>query len=353
MTLRVQHPGLYSTLQDQGRRGLRSLGIPWAGVGCEAWMHFANALLDQDRLTPVIETFEGGLSLSATDEVVWESIIGDVDAQILDTDGTTRQALPWQSHPLHPGDTLRLTRTGRYRSAVVGIKGLSINEHFGSVSTYPNASLGGLNGSPLSVGDELKLQTSTDSSCSPKALDEFTFPGEPQTHEPKRCYQIRAVLGPQDDAFTDESIKQFFSERFTVSTEIDRMGARLTGPTLKHRSAELKDLISDAILPGSVQVPGIGNPIVMLADAHTIGGYPKIATIVSADRALFSLIRPGDDIEFVSIDRAAGNAHTRTLAEKIDKAIDNIQDVGASSLSTERLLGLNLIGGVTDALDTE
>ena len=352
MSLTVKHPGLYSTVQDAGRRGLRYLGIPWSGVGCEPWMRFANALLDQDLTNPVIETIEGGLSLSVSDESVNVAIVGDVQAERVDCDGSRTIALGWQTMTLSPGDTLTLLNTGAYRCAVVGIQGLAIKKHFGSASTYPSASLGGLNGHILKVGDELPLNNCTTAeSGSNHRLKPYRFIGEP--NQGGNAFVVRAVPGPQDDAFTDDALSRFFSADYEVSKDIDRMGARLNGPKLMHRSESHRDLVSDAILPGSVQVPGTGTPIVLLSDAHTIGGYPKIATVVSADLALFSLVRPGSIVRFEQVTPDMAREHTLAVEQTLLSHLDTKEAVPDDAFSTERLLSLNLIGGVSNALNEE
>ena len=127
----------------------------------------------------------------------------------------------------------------------------------------------------------------------------------------------------------------------------------MEGPVLQHLSQSHRDLVSDAILPGSVQVPGSGNPIVMLADAHTVGGYPKIATIVSADRALFSLCRPGSVVRFEKVTTTAARKHTLSIERSVLAHLNTKHPVLDDALDAERLLGLNLIGGVSDAMDFE
>lgn len=346
MSLVIKNSGFYSAIQDRGRRGLRYLGVPWAGIGCEPWMRFANALLNQDLATPVIETVEGGLSLFASGQDAQFAIVGDVTANILQANGITQTVKGWRSYTLKTGDTLTIKTTGEFRCAVLGVKGLAVEPHFGSASTYPNASLGGLCGTPLKAEDELPLANNT-LDDSHQSLPVFTFPGQAAKNE---AFTVRAVAGPQDDYFSEEILKLFFNSTYTISQDIDRMGARLTGPALEHKSAELRDLVSDAILPGSVQVPGAGQPIVMLVDAHTVGGYPKIATVVSSDLCLFSLYRPNQPLQFDRVDNNTALAHTRQLEKLVQEHLHKLAPVVGEDLSSERLLGLNLVSGVTDAL---
>lgn len=346
MSVRIQHPGLFSTLQDRGRRGLRYLGIPWAGVGCEPWMRFANALLNQDRHTPVIETFEGGLSLQATNIPARLSLVGDVEAQITYADGSSTTINGWRTLNLMTGDRLTIKRTGRYRCALIGIKSLNIAPHFGSASTFAKAGLGGLNGHSLQAGDELPVDTVLAAGSEADVnMKPYQFPGE-TSH-----VTLKAVAGPQQDAFTEAALDMFFSEPYQITQDIDRMGARLDGPVLAHRSKEHRDIVSDAILPGSVQVPGVGTPIVMLADANTVGGYPKIATVVSADVALLSLCRPGTTVRFERVNTEQARRHTVAIDKAVGTHSTHVDAIVKTNFDSKQLLALNLIGGVTNPQD--
>jgi len=350
MSLQVKNPGFYSAIQDRGRRGLRHLGVPWAGIGCEPWMGFANALLSQDLATPVIETIEGGLSLFASRETLRLALVGDVTAIILQANGITRNVYGWRSHTLNIGDTLTIKTTGKYKCAVLAIEGLNIQPHFGSTSTYPNASLGGLRGSALVAGDELPIKAQT-ANKPHLSIPEFTFPGETKAADTDQelAFTVCAVPGPQDDYFSPDVVNSFFQNTYELSQNVDRMGARLNGDALTHKSAELRDLVSDAILPGSVQVPGSGLPIVMLMDAHTVGGYPKIATVLSSDLSLFSLYRPGQALRFKRVDNQAALNHVRLVEKSVQSHLKKLSPIINEDLSSERLLGLNLVSGVTNA----
>jgi len=233
---------------------------------------------------------------------------------------------------------------------VLAIEGLRIQAHFGSASTYPNAGLGGLSGTALTAGDELPVKarsSKAQSSDDPHlCLPVFTFPGEVDT---KNLFTVCAVPGPQDDYFTPDVVNSFFQNPYTLSQDVDRMGARLSGHALTHKSTEMHDLVSDAIVPGSVQVPGAGLPIVMLMDAHTVGGYPKIATVLSADLSLFSLYRPGHALRFKKVDNETALNHTRMVEKLIQSHLEKLSPLVGDDLSSERLLGLNLVSGVTDA----
>jgi 5-oxoprolinase (ATP-hydrolysing) subunit C len=352
----IKSAGLYSTIQDAGRRGLRQLGIPWAGVGSEPWMRFANVLLDQPQNTPVIETIEAGLSLTVQDQPLNICVIGDAFIEITRANGSVENATTWETLLLHDAETLSIKRTGRYRSAVIGIRGIQITAHYGSCATYANAGLGGLTGAPLTTGDCVPTNNDLPLLRNNRALPPYVFNGEVHSAGKNKNTQLSqisviAVPGPQDDAFTEDALDTFFSQAFTVSQDIDRMGARLTGPVIEHKSLKHRDLISDAILPGSVQIPGAGAPIVMLSDAHTMGGYPKIATVASADLALFSLCRPGVKVAFKKATTLSARSHTQSVESAINAHISTLFTPKTTQLSSEDLLASNLIDGVTNALD--
>jgi allophanate hydrolase subunit 2 len=155
---------------------------------------------------------------------------------------------------------------------------------------------------------------------------------------------VRVVLGPQRDHFTDDAVAALCSAPYTVAARSDRMGLRLDGAPLAHRAGF--NIVSDAIAPGSIQVPGGGQPIVLLADRQTTGGYPKIATVISADLPALGQARPGDQVRFaaVTLDEALGAR--RALKAWLDALPRHIAALGA--LDSENLLGANLISGVTD-----
>jgi allophanate hydrolase subunit 2 len=152
------------------------------------------------------------------------------------------------------------------------------------------------------------------------------------------------MLGPQDDLFTPRALSTFLGETFTVSTMADRMGTRLTGPRLAH--AQGYNIVSDGIVTGHVQVPGDGQPIVLMRDRQTTGGYPKIATVISADLARFAQLPPGAPVRFRAVSRAEA---VEALARRHDVVAALARQLvqAGGDLTSERLLALNLVSGVT------
>jgi allophanate hydrolase subunit 2 len=153
------------------------------------------------------------------------------------------------------------------------------------------------------------------------------------------------VTGPQADYFTPAALAILLSAEFEITPQADRMGYRLHGPALEH--AKGFNLVSDAIAAGSIQVPGGGQPIILLADRQTTGGYPKIATVISADLPALGQRRPGDRLRFEAVDLAAAHAARRALADWLERLPSRLTPVQAG-FDSEQLLGENLISGVTD-----
>jgi allophanate hydrolase subunit 2 len=157
---------------------------------------------------------------------------------------------------------------------------------------------------------------------------------------------IRVVLGPQQKSFRKEAFANLLDAEFRVSNDTDRMGMRLDGPVLRHRRGW--DIVSDAIATGSIQVPGSGQPIVLLADHQTTGGYPKIATVISADLPRLGRCRPGDPLRFVSVELEAAEDMCREAEREFAKLVGALEPAPSEiELDIESLYGANLISGVT------
>jgi allophanate hydrolase subunit 2 len=160
---------------------------------------------------------------------------------------------------------------------------------------------------------------------------------------------IRVVLGPDDHHFHPEALEVFLSSEYTVSQEADRIGLRLDGPTLTHSAAF--EIPSQGTVNGTIQVPGSGKPIVLLADRQTTGGYTKIATVISADLPRVGQLQPGARIRFTAVDQGSAVRIARQQAETIAAKIRSIAPVRTLRLAdSEELLAVNLVGGVVSAL---
>jgi allophanate hydrolase len=176
--------------------------------------------------------------------------------------------------------------------AVTG--GIASPPQLGSRSTYQRAMIGGIDGRPLVTGNELPCATQEHLEYRECQADPWTYADAP----------LRVMLGPQDGNFRPESLRQFLACAYQVTAQIDRMGARLEGPALAHVSPEAADIVSDGVTPGAIQVPGNGQPIILLADCQTVGGYPKIATVIAADVPRLGQLRPEQSIRFCAVSGA-------------------------------------------------
>jgi len=161
--------------------------------------------------------------------------------------------------------------------------------------------------------------------------------------------RVRIVLGPQDDHFTPAGLRTLLTSTYTVSQATDRMGMRLEGPRLEH-SKKGYDIVSDGIALGSIQVPGNGLPIILLADRQTTGGYAKIATVVSADIAMLGRLAPGASLAFEAVGIEAAEAAARQLAGDLAAMAARITSLRRpSDIDWKRLMAENLVSGVVSA----
>jgi biotin-dependent carboxylase-like uncharacterized protein len=200
--------------------------------------------------------------------------------------------------------------------------GFGIAPVLGAVSTCIRGGFGGWKGRTLAAGDRLPLRRMRASAREEVRLDGFDLT------PPAR---FRAIPGPQCDRFSELDLARFFDSEYTISSGSDRMGMRLSGPALLHRRGG--DIVSDGVAPGSVQVPGSGQPIVLLADRQTTGGYPKIATVISADLPALGRLAVGTKIAFEPVSVAAAETARRRLLAEIDSLSERIGPLGRSGVS--------------------
>ncbi len=337
-TLEVTAAGLANTVQDNGRMGYGAMGVPVGGAADPRLMACANRLVDNPHHAAVLEMPASGPSLRAADKPVRAAVVGDVQARLLRADGQVQAVDPWATVTLLPGDTLQVgaVKAGVAYLAVSG--GFLVPQQLGSRSTYARAHLGGVAGRALQTGDRID--------CGALVGDASTAYRAPAwVHDDG---PIRVMLGPQDDAFTAAAMQSFLNEPFSVSRDSDRMGMRLEGPTLAHTLGA--DMCSEGVVPGAIQVPGSGAPIILLADAQTVGGYTKIATVIRADLPRLAHLRPGAALRFVAATRsqaldarAAQTAAWQAWAARMEA----FSPPGHVDLT--RLLDANLVSGMIDA----
>jgi biotin-dependent carboxylase-like uncharacterized protein len=299
--LEIAAPGVLASIQDLGRHGFRRFGVPTSGALEPAWLRIANALAGSREDSAGIEFFLTGPVLRALEGEARLGLAGDFVAE-LERGGVRRRVGSWRSATLRSGDVLRIGPPRPAKVGYVAVRGLEVDGVLGSASTYLRGGFGGITGRPLRRGDVLEASSAPDGPA-------LGLPPVPR----RATGPIRAVPGPQDDHFDARAIAAFFEGEYVVTNWSDRMGTRLDGPRLAHRSPASAEIVSDAIVPGAIQVPGNGLPIVLLADGQTIGGYPKIATVASADLPRLAVLPPGSKVRFrrATVEEAEALARAR------------------------------------------
>lgn len=312
--LEVVAAGALSSIQDLGRPGLRRLGVPRSGALDPVALRLANALAGNAEEEAALEFLLLGPTLRALRGTVRVGLAGDVGAVVEGREGQ-REVGSWRSVTLRPGEAVRVgpARGGRVGYlAVAG--GLAADAVLGSTSTYLRGGFGGAGGAALRKGQALALVSS-----SPPEGPERVLPRPPAAGGP-----IRSVAGPQEDHFTEEALATFFGGEWVVRHESDRMGMRLQGPRLAHRPERGAEIVSDATVPGSVQVPGNGQPIVLLADCQTSGGYPKIATVATADLPRVGRLAPGARLRFERVSVAEAEDLARSAEAEVRRLVRSV-----------------------------
>jgi allophanate hydrolase len=300
--IEVLQPGIGTTVQDAGRAGQRHHGIPLSGWLDAPLAQAANALVGNTLHEAVMEIRGLGTNFRIQSGPVRIALAGAIHAKWERQDGPTTRLAPWQTATLQAGDRLSLgaAETGCAYLAVAG--GLRLPQQLGSQSSYWRAGLQGLQGRAWVPGDIIPCTAW-------HASDIREWRSSPWT---ENTDVIRVILGPQDDSFTSEALAAFTHEHWEATAEQDRMGLRLRGEKLNHINASAADTISDAVAPGTIQVPANGQPIVLLADSQTVGGYPKIATVITADLPKLAHARAGTKIKVQAV----------TLAQAHEALID-------------------------------
>ena len=334
--LRVLDPGLQSTLQDRGRHGFQRLGIPVSGALDWVSLEIANLLVGNPAGTAGLEMSLVGPLLEVAADSVRVAVAGTtVPLEIIEAaTGATQRVPARQSLRLGRGWRLRVPGFGDTAAAYLAVEGgFALEPLMGSLSTHWRAQIGPLEGRKIEKGDALPLKLAA---VAERA--EVRLPANARAPE-----RYRVVLGPQDDKFTPAQIMTFLTSTYTVSRDADRWGLRLDGPPLPHAIS----IVSDAIAPGSIQVPAGGQPLVLRADRATTGGYPKIATVIAADRPALGRLLPGAPIRFAALTVAEAEAARRQLEADVGALAGRLETVAdAATVDPARLLSENLISGV-------
>jgi biotin-dependent carboxylase-like uncharacterized protein len=295
-TLEILTPGPLTTVQDRGRFGFGGYGVPPSGALDSFSLRVGNLLVGNGENEASLEITVIGPKIIALIDVIIAITGADLQPNV--------NEIPldmWQSHLLKKGDVLSFKgpKSGCRTYLAIG-GGISVQNIMGSKSTNLAAQFGGLDGRPLRKGDII-------SSDSParhlkavgRSFDKALIPSYAKDQG------IRVIPGPQDDHFSAKTREIFTGSPFRVTPQSDRTGIRLAGPHIAANKNLKESIISEGVVPGTIQIPGDGQPIIILGETVT-GGYRKIATVISADLPLLGQLKPGDTINFrkVSMDEA-------------------------------------------------
>lgn len=302
----IAKPGLLTSVQDLGRYGYQKFGVITSGVMDPVAHRIANLLVGNDEKEATLELTLLGPDMEFSEDTLISICGGNLSPSI---DGKSVKL--WRPVWVKAGSKLKFggCKTGcRAYLAVSG--GFEVPEVMNSKSTYIRAGIGGFNGKALQNEDELEIGPPSELSANiSKILDdqiedrkfaemqwtissEFTASSASKPH-------VRVMKGRQYDWFTTDSQMKLFTEPFEVTSQSDRMGYRLKGPELSLEKEQ--EMLSEAVSFGTIQVPSEGNPIVLLADRQTTGGYPKIGQIATVDLSIMAQLKPGDKVQFVEV----------------------------------------------------
>lgn len=297
--LAVIQPGIQSLVQDRGRFGFHAIGLTTGGPMDYSAFRWANRLCGNDDSAACIEVLMGGLVLQA--QIATQIAVTGAEIRLT----INHQSVDcWRSHCLHPGDRIELGHaTAGCRAYLAATGGFDFQPSFGSAATVVREGLGGPNGDgqALKAGGILPCSPCVETQC--LALDKAYQPAYLEN-----TASLRVVLGYQQASFSQAQQQLFFNSDYRLSADCDRMGFRLAGAAI---NSSTTSLLSEGICLGAIQFPGDGQPIVLMRDRQTIGGYPKIGSVLSIDLDRMAQLQPGATVRFepIGIERAHNLIH--------------------------------------------
>ena len=280
--------GVNTTFQDPGRSNLYHIGIPFSGAMDNRNYSLANKLTGNKLNSPVIEFAYQGPHLKYTGEKINIAVTGDVVFKIIKS-GTEIDGNCYESYQIESGDQINLISTNKsvYGYLAIG-GGLDLKLQWNSCSINTKANIGSNDGKKLENGQKINILNINSDQSKRKT-----------NYINSKVENIRVIKGPNFDYFSEEGKKIFFEKEFTVSKLSDRMGMRLEGSKIEN--IVNTNIKSEGLIKGVIQVPADGNPIIMLSDHGTVGGYPKIGVVASVDYDRLVQISPGSKVKFKEI----------------------------------------------------
>ncbi len=303
---KILRPGINSTFQDLGRFGLQHLGIVPSGCMDKSLFYLSNKLVGNKISQGALEFAYQGPLLELTGESVLAAVSGKVNFNIINKNGEIKKGASNESFILFSGDKIDIISTINSVYGYFSIfGGFRLEETKESISTLVRAKIGSNNGEKLKTNEKIFFNTSKRESKKNKF--EFNFEDN---------NTIRVMQGLQFDYFSKKSQGDFFSKEYKVTRLTDRMGMRLEGEKIENIKS--KNIKSEGITKGSIQVPGDGQPIVLLSDHPTIGGYPKIANVITADYDKLVQKTPESKLKFKLVDLSVAESAFQLYTKKIN-----------------------------------
>lgn len=324
-----------TSVQDAGRFGAQRYGLTQSGAMDALALACANTLAGNSPFTAAIEVGPLGGTFTARGGALRLALSGAVRQASIGA----RQLQLNESAVLADGESLTLApaRTGSfgYLALEGGVRGEPV---FGSLSVNMRSGLGSPYPRPLQAGDEIEIAAAS-ALAQERRLELPAMSEQP----------IRVVLGPQDDEFEDDARDLFLSSDWVISAASDRMGFRLEGPVLKHKGGH--NIVSDGTVSGSIQIPGNGQPLVLMPDRGTTGGYPKIATVIGQDIGRIAQTQVGKVIRFKAITISEAHAEARRYAKLLASLPGLLREAGGAALNLDALQSANIAGSAISAID--
>jgi len=308
-TFLVLKPGPCTTVQDKGRFGYQHMGVPVSGALDTYAFRVANLLVGNPQDSAVLEMTVVGAQLA---------VLKRVDVALTGAEMETKLNFkpvdPWKRLRLEPGDVLNIqTVKSGCRGYLAVSGGISVPEVMGSRSTFIGGKIGGYDGRPVRKGDIVQSRPG-ELLNTPRHLPRSLLPRY------SKNIRLRAIPGPQHDRF-EQRLTTFFGSDYTVSANADRMGYRLQGPPVLHKKGLRESIISEPTMPGSIQIPADNQPIILLSE-QTVGGYAKIATVISADLSKIAQAKPGDSLYFEQVGIEDAHSIFREQEENLARIAD-------------------------------
>src|SRR3954453_3463712 len=326
--------GPASSVQDGGRHGAQRYGLTPSGAMDRLALAAANALVGNAPFTAAIEIGPFGGAFTAREGAIRIGLAGasrnaDIAGGAVTSDTSMTPA---------DGETLALGFARGVSFSYLALEGGIAGEPmFGSLAVNARAGLGSPYPRPLQAGDE--LQSAAASGTSECRID---VPPAPEG-------TIRVVMGPQADEFEQEATRLFLDSEWKISATSDRMGYRLEGPIIKHLHGH--NIVSDGTVNGSIQVPGNGAPIVLMPDRGTSGGYPKIATVITADLGRFAQSPAGMPFRFKAVTMVEAQAELRRFKDLLRSLPGRVSEIVSSDFNVDALFTANVAGDAVSATD--